>query len=66
MKRHKITILKDIPINVRKNDIQFNFLDVQTKNPKTVNKTPLYLYIRSPIIKKIQSIKRWWENNNGK
>lgn len=57
----KIRILKDVPLKVVKNDIQFKFGDVQMKNPKTANRTPQYLYTKDPITQKLKKDKRWWE-----
>lgn len=57
----KIRILKDVPLKVIKNDIQFNFDEIRPKNPKTANKTPLYLYTKNPITKHLRRDTKEWE-----
>ena len=47
-----------------KKDIKFNLDDVQTKNPRNMGKTPLYLYTRDPLTRNMKPKKHWWENNN--
>lgn len=62
----KLRLLKEVPLNVKKNDIQFNFADVQTKNPRLQGKTPLYLYTRDPLTQNLRTTKRWWESDSEK
>jgi len=46
---------------VRRNDIEFDFRDVQHSNPKLQGKTPLVLYTKDPLTRDIKAKKRWWE-----
>lgn len=55
---YKRFIIQD---KVKRNDIQFDFRDVQTKNPKTVGKTPLWLYTRDVLTKDMKPKKHWWD-----
>lgn len=44
----------------KKQDIQFNFAEVQTKNPRTQCKTPVYLFTKDPL-PQLRAKKKWWE-----
>ena len=46
---------------VKRKDIQFDFRDVQTKNPRLQGKTPLYLFTADPITKYRKPKKRWYD-----
>lgn len=47
-------------LNVR--DIEFNFSDVQTKNPKLQGKTPLVLFTKDPLTAIRKRPKRWFDD----
>ena len=57
----KIPVRLEQKDKVRRNDIEFDFRDVQTKNPRMVGKTPLYLYTKDPITIHRKRKKGWWE-----
>lgn len=51
----------EIKEKVKKNDIEFDFRDVQTKNPKTSGKTQVWLYTRDSLTKNMKPKKHWWD-----
>jgi hypothetical protein len=60
MKRMRVGTL---PKTFKRRDIEFNFSDVQRKNPKTESKTPLYLYTDTSIPRRHRAGVKWWETN---
>lgn len=48
--------------NVNVRDIEFNFSDVQTKNPKLQGKTPLVLFTKDPLTPHLKRKKEWWDD----
>lgn len=57
----KIPIRKEVRSKIRNADIEFNFSDVQTKNPRLQGKTPTHLYTKDPITRHRRRKKSWWE-----
>ena len=49
-------------ISKKKNDIEFKFEYVQTKNPKFCGRTTIYLFTTDPMKKFLKKTKKWWEN----
>ena len=48
--------------NIKRNNIQFDFRDVQHENPKLQGKTPVVLYTRDPLTRDMKPKKKWWHN----
>jgi hypothetical protein len=50
-----------IPVTKLPSKLEFDIRDVQRRNPKTENKTPLFLFERG-IRKKDKVQPSWWDN----
>ena len=57
----KVRVLTEQKDNVRHEDVEFDFRDVQTRNPRLQGKTPLYLFTKDPLVAHRKRKKGWWE-----